>query len=246
MLLQLEVDALRTTNAELERRVLERTQELELFSYSVAHDLRAPLRAIQGFAAAMLEDHGATLHDDAKLQLARVVASGVRMGALVDGLLALWRVTRSEMRREPVNVTALATSVADELRASEPTRDVELRIARSLEAVGDPNLLRTLLHCLLDNAWKFTRKRTTARIEIAHDDGVFRIQDNGAGFDMQHAKLLFAPFQRLHPARDVAGTGIGLAIAARICQRHGGRIWAEATPNEGSSFSFTLNLEKEL
>lgn len=232
-------EELRRLNTELENRVLERTQELELFSYSVAHDLRAPLRAVSGFATTMLEDYGDTLDEEAKRQLGRVTDNAVRMGALIDALLALWRVTRAELRREPVDLAEIAAGVLDELRRAEPERVVETTIAAGLEATGDPHLLRSLLQNLLENAWKFTRDRERAHIEIAREGNVFRIRDDGLGFDMKYAKTLFVPFHRLRP-KDFDGTGIGLAIADRICRRHGGKIWVDATPDEGATFSFTL------
>ena len=235
-------EELRELNTELEKRVAERTQELELFSYSVAHDLRAPLRAVNGFATAVLEDHAAVLDEDGKKHLGRVVDSAARMGALIDALLSLWRITRAEMRHEPVNLADLAAPIIDELRRIEPKRDVQTRIAGDLEVTGDPNLLRSLMQILLENAWKFTRDQHPAHIEISREGGVFHIRDNGPGFDMQHAKTLFAPFHRLRP-KEFDGTGIGLAIADRICRRHGGRIWVSAAPNEGATFSFRLSEE---
>jgi signal transduction histidine kinase len=233
-------EKLRKLNAELEKRVAERTNELELFSHSVAHDLRAPLRAINGFATAVIEDHGHVLDQEAKRQLGRVIDGAVRMGGLIDALLALSRITRAELRREPVDLGDLAKSVLDELRLFEPHRQVESSITGSFRVMGDPSLLRALMTNLLENAWKFTRARKPALITIARDGDVFSVRDNGLGFDMQHAKVLFAPFHRLLNAKDVAGTGIGLAIADRIVRRHGGKIWVDATPNEGATFSFTL------
>lgn len=232
-------DELRRLNAELEKRVLERTQELELFSYSVAHDLRAPLRAVNGFATAVMEDHGHVLDEDAKRQLSRVIDNALRMGALIDALLALWRVTRAELRREQIDLADVATTIIEELRRIEPKRAVDLKVDGPFLVHGDPNLLRSLLQNLLENAWKFTRDRSPARIELSREGEIFRIRDNGLGFDMQYAKTLFAPFHRLRP-KEFEGTGIGLAIADRICRRHGGKIWVDASPDEGATFSFTL------
>lgn len=228
-------------NAELEKRVADRTNELELFSYSVAHDLRAPLRAINGFATAVLQDYDAVLDANAKRHLERVVDAGIRMGALIDSLLALSRVTRARLRHETVDLAEVARSVFDELRAVDPHRAVALHVDGKLVVTGDPTLLRALIHNLLENAWKFTKGRTPARITLERKDAsVICVRDNGAGFDMQHAKTLFAPFHRLHSGKEFAGTGIGLALCDRIVRRHGGTIWVEAAPNEGATFSFTL------
>lgn len=233
-------EELRQLNADLEKRVLERTQELELFSYSVAHDLRAPLRAVNGFATAVVEDHGHVLDEDAKRQLSRVIDNAIRMGSLIDALLALWRVTRAELHYELVSVSDLATTVLDELRRIEPKRVVEAKVAAGIDVTGDPQLLRSLMQNLLENAWKFTRDRSSAVIEVSREGNVIHVRDNGLGFDMQYAKTLFAPFHRLRP-KDFSGTGIGLAIADRICRRHGGKIWVEAVPDGGATFSFTLS-----
>lgn len=232
-------EELRQLNAELEKRVAERTQELELFSYSVAHDLRAPLRAVNGFATAVVEDHGHVLDEDAKRQLSRVIDNALRMGALIDALLALWRVTRAELHHEVVSLSDLAATVLDELRRIEPKRVVEATIASDLDVMGDLHLLRALMQNLLENAWKFTRDRTPAVIEVTREGNTILVRDNGPGFDMQYANTLFAPFHRLRP-KDFSGTGIGLAIADRICRRHGGKIWVEAAPDAGATFSFTL------
>lgn len=232
-------EQLRRLNVELEKRVVERTQELELFSYSVAHDLRAPLRAVNGFTTTVLEDYDHVLDPDAKRQLGRVVDNAVRMGTLIDALLALWRVTRVDLRAEPVDLGEIAQGIFEELRHNEPERSVELTVGGALDALGDPNLLRSLMEKLLENAWNFTRDRRPARIDLSRADEVFRLRDNGVGFDMRYAKTLFVPFHRLRP-KESDGAGIGLAIADRICRRHGGKIWVDATPNEGATFSFTL------
>lgn len=245
--LQREVERLRALNAELEVRARERMEALELFSYSVAHDLRAPLRAIHGFASAVLEDHGATLDEEVKHHLSRIVAGGTRMGALIDALLSLSRVTRASVSREPLDLAELAEPIIADLRRGEPERQVEVRISRPLLVRGDPRLVRLLLRQLLDNAWKFSRVRASALVELRGEGDAFTIRDNGVGFDMQYAKTLFAPFQRLHLERDFPGLGIGLAIAAHVCRRHDGKIWVDAAPDAGASFTFTLSdLEKEL
>jgi PAS domain S-box-containing protein len=222
-------------------------RELESFSYSVAHDLRAPLRAITGFGEILIGDYAGQLDDRGKRYLERIGAAAKRMGALIDALLELSQVHRTEPRPEPVDLARMARSVAAQLREANPERDVTVVIPDLPAAVGDPQLLRALLENLLGNAWKFTGKREGARIEIGAlpDEGaggapVYFVRDNGAGFDMAHAHKLFSPFQRLHPASQFAGSGIGLATVARIVQRHGGRIWAEGAVGEGATFYFTL------
>ena len=236
----------------LEERVARRTsqlevanRELESFAYSVSHDLRAPLRAIDGFARAVLEDHGERLPPEGRAYLERVCHAAERMGRLIDDLLALSRVTRREMHRRPVDLSALARAVADELAAAEPGRKVEVRIAPGLVAEADPGLVRLLLENLLRNAWKYTRPRKRARVEFGAERGaagatVFYVRDNGVGFDPRHAGRLFQPFQRLHRDEEFEGTGIGLATAFRVVRRHGGRIWADAEPGRGAVFRFTL------
>jgi PAS domain S-box-containing protein len=219
-------------------------RELEAFSYSVAHDLRAPLRGINGFSSAVLEDWGEKLDEEAKDYLLRICAASQRMGELIDALLALSRVSRVQLQRETVNLTRIAESIVKALRASQPERTVEFGGEADVVAHGDPALLRAVLENLIGNAWKFTGARAAARIWFGatRDDGhlVYHVRDNGAGFDMAYAEKLFAPFQRLHTASEFAGTGIGLATVQRIIQRHGGRIWAESTVGQGASFHFTL------
>jgi signal transduction histidine kinase len=246
-----QADALRASEARLEARVAQRTaeltaanQELESFSYSVSHDLRAPLRAIDGFSQALREDEAGRLSPDSVLLLDRLQAAVTRMGQLIDDLLRLSRVTRAELRREPVDLGALAGSVLAELRQREPGRDVTISVQPGLTARGDPRLLRVLLENLLDNAWKFTSKRSGAHIEFfsetAQGELHYAVRDNGVGFDMAHASKLFSPFQRMHKASAFPGTGIGLATAQRIVHRHGGHIEADATPGVGATFRFTL------
>lgn len=219
-------------------------RELEAFSYSVSHDLRAPLRGIDGFSQALLEDYADRLDEDGRSHLARVRAGAQRMGQLIDDLLKLSRVTRMDLNREPVDLSALTREIARELRDRDPERPVEIAIAPGLTATADARLLRVVLENLMGNAWKFTGGRRDARITFGHavQDGVsaYFVQDNGAGFDMQYAHKLFGAFQRLHDAREYSGTGIGLATAQRVIHRHGGRIWAQAAPDKGATFYFTL------
>jgi signal transduction histidine kinase len=219
-------------------------QELEAFSYSVAHDLRAPLRGIHGFSTALLEDFGDTLDDEAKGFLNRIRAAADRMAELIDALLALSRVSRAELRREEVNLSRVADAVVRQLRASHPERHVEFVNPSEIVANGDGPLLNVLLENLLGNAWKFTGGRPSARIEFgsARKDGatVYYVRDDGAGFNMAYGDKLFAPFQRLHSGHEFPGTGIGLATVQRIVHRHHGRVWAEAVVAQGATFFFTL------
>jgi PAS domain S-box-containing protein len=219
-------------------------RELEAFSYSVSHDLRAPLRSIDGFSQALLEDYSDRLDEDGQDYLRRVRAASQRMGQLIDDMLNLSRVTRSEMNRERLDLSGIAESILEELRARSPDREVEVRVARGLEADADPRLLRVVLQNLLENAWKFTSTTPAARIEVGaiSRDGerAFFVRDNGAGFDMTYSGKLFGAFQRLHGHAEYAGTGIGLATVQRIVHRHGGRVWAEGKVDEGAAFYFTL------
>jgi len=235
----------------LEELVEERTnelssvnKELEAFAYSVSHDLRAPLRGIDGFSRALLEDYSDKLDDTGKDYLNRVSAATLRMSQLIDDLLTLSRVTRSEMTTEPVDLSALAHDVADDLGKEEPTRHIKLSIDKGLMAQGDKRLLHVVLYNLMSNSWKFTWKRLDASIEIGSDrreeEEVYFVRDNGVGFDMKYADKLFGAFQRLHTLAEFPGTGIGLAIVQRIIHRHGGRVWAEAEVDKGAVFYFTL------
>jgi len=251
----------RRMKADLERRVTERTtelqavnRELEAFSYSVSHDLRAPLRAIDGFSQALLEDYAERLDEQAKDYLNRVRAATQRMGYLIDDMLTLSRVTRVEMQRGTVDLSALAADVFAELQKSEPQRKVDWRIEPGLIAQGDAQLLRVALVNLLGNAWKFTGKTANAKIEfgamrnapIPNTQGApdfapsFFVRDNGAGFDMTYAGKLFGAFQRLHLTSEFPGTGIGLATVQRIIHRHGGRVRAEGAVGKGATFYFSL------
>lgn len=225
---------------ELERK----NKELEAFSYSVSHDLRAPLRGIDGFSQALLEDYGSTLEPQAQDYLRRVRAAAQRMGELIDDLLQLSQVGRAPLRRQPVNLSAVALTVAANLKRADSDRQVDIQIADDISADGDPGLLRALLENLLGNAWKFTTTTESARIEFStmqDDDAfVYVLRDNGVGFDMNFADRLFSPFQRLHTVAEFPGTGIGLATVQRIVDRHGGRVWAEAEIGRGAAFYWTL------
>jgi PAS domain S-box-containing protein len=222
-------------------------RELEAFSYSVAHDLRAPLRAIHGYQAALIEDHAAALDQEAKAYLARIGAGATRMSELIDALLGLARVGRSEMVREPVSLTHVAQGVVALLRAQEPEREVIVEIEDDLLVEGDARLLLALLQNLLGNAWKFTARVAAPRIELKRADyngvAAFVVRDNGAGFDMAYAAKLFAPFQRLHSTREFGGTGIGLATVQRIVHRHGGEVWARGEVGGGAELFFVLDDE---
>jgi signal transduction histidine kinase len=219
-------------------------KELEAFSYSVSHDLRGPLRAIDGFSEVLLGEYSNKLDDQARHYLQRIRAGTQQMAALIDALLNLSRLTRSPLQKEPVNLTELARAVVAELRGREPARHVVVEIAGDLSAHGDARLIAIVLENLLGNAWKFTAKRPHARIAFGQESKenvtVFYVRDNGAGFDMPYASKLFAPFQRLHRASDFEGTGIGLATVHRIVSRHGGRIWTEAAIDQGATFFFTF------
>jgi signal transduction histidine kinase len=235
-------------NAELERRVAERTMQLELankelesFSYSVSHDLRAPLRAIDGFSQALLEDYRDRFDERGADYLERVRRAAQRMADLIDALLTLARVARAPIRYEPVDLSKLARTIANELRDGDPERRVEIAIEPALRAIGEPHLLSIVLQNLLGNAWKFTRHAPDPRIEVGRDaDGAFFVRDNGAGFEMAYANKLFGAFARLHGADEYEGTGIGLATVARIVHRHGGTIRARGEVGAGATFTFTL------
>jgi PAS domain S-box-containing protein len=242
---------LRRLNEELEGRVRWRTaqleafnNELEAFSYSVSHDLRAPLRAIDGFSQILLEDYEDKLDEEGRLYLRRTKNASQRMGHLIDDLLNLSRMTRSEMRRESVDLSALVKGVVEDLMGTSPEHEVDVIVEEGLVANGDESLLRVALENLLGNAWKFTRDQPRPRIEFGildHEDTpAYFVRDNGVGFDMAYADKLFGAFQRLHSTGEFEGTGIGLATVQRIIHRHGGRVWAEGNIGSGATFFFTL------
>jgi light-regulated signal transduction histidine kinase (bacteriophytochrome) len=220
------------------------SREFEAFSYSVAHDLRAPLRGIDGFSQALLEDYADKLDAEGRRYLTRVRESAQHMAQLIESLLMLARVSQSELRSEQVDLSGIARAVAQRLHSAAPKRKVEFVIAEGLSADGDSRLLEIAFENLLDNAWKFTARRDHARIELGclsqNGSSTFFVRDNGAGFDNAYASKLFGVFQRLHTAAEFDGTGIGLATVERIIRRHGGRIWADGSVDQGATFYFTF------
>jgi signal transduction histidine kinase len=241
----------RKLNLELERQVKERSaqleaanKELEAFSYSVSHDLRAPLRAIEGFAGILGEDYASQLEPEAQRYLDVIVSSAGKMNRLIDDLLAFSRLSRVDMELRSLDMNVLAKSVVSDLRKKESERPMEIIVQPLPEAEGDAALIRKVWLNLVSNAFKFTRKKSEARIEIGGyaepETNVYYVRDNGTGFDMQYAPKLFGIFQRLHRVEEFEGSGVGLAICQRILHRHGGRIWTEAKPEEGATFYFTL------
>jgi PAS domain S-box-containing protein len=249
-------DEVHRLNTELEQRVRERTDELaatlnelESYSYSISHDLRTPLRALDGFSQLLLDKCGGTLDDEGREYLHRIRAADQRMASLIDGLLEVAHLSRAEIRRRPTDLSAIARAIGDELRDGDPQRAVELNVQDGLRADADPDLARVLLANLIGNAWKFTSRHDRATIEVgavasdgADDPGepVFFVRDDGAGFDMAYGHKLFRPFQRLHAADEFEGTGIGLATVQRVVHRHGGRVWAESMVEKGTTVFFTL------
>lgn len=239
-------------NRELEQRVLQldqANQALESFSSSVSHDLRAPLRSINGFGQVLLEEYSGRLDDRGRNFLRRVLDASDRMGMLIEDLLKLARISQVEMSRVDVDLSAMARSICAQLQAAEPSRQADFEIQPGLRTMGDPGLLEIALDNLFGNAWKFTRKVRSARIKFGAIDqretSAFFIADNGAGFDMAFYSSLFHPFRRLHKDSEFKGTGVGLATVQRIVERHGGSIWAEAEPGKGATFYFTLAPARE-
>jgi PAS domain S-box-containing protein len=242
-----DADRQRQEIAQANAKLLLANNELESFSYSVSHDLRTPLRTIDGFSHALLEDLSDKLDDDSKSYLNRIRAATQRMAALIDDLLNLSRLSRAAMHAKPLNLSVLVNSVACEIRGAYPDRHVELRVAPDLQAKADAGLLRVVFENLLGNAWKFTAKKPSAHIEFGqaqvNGSAAFFVRDDGAGFDPAYADKLFGAFQRLHSASEFEGTGIGLATVQRIIHRHNGRVWAESAVGQGATFYFTLNAE---
>lgn len=243
---------LRRLNLELEDHVNQRTtelqasiRELESFSYSVSHDLRSPLRGINGFSSLLLQDYGERLDEQGREYLRRICSATLRMSELIDGMIDLAQLTREPIHLAEINLSRIAESIAKELHAAEPERRVEFTAEPDVQVRGDERLLRVVLHNLLSNAWKFTARKNVAHIEFGvrqkGSSTVYFVSDDGAGFDMRYADKLFGAFQRLHGVKDFAGTGIGLATVHRIVQRHGGLVWAEGEIDKGATFFFTLS-----
>ncbi|HEY6035008.1 MAG TPA: ATP-binding protein [Kofleriaceae bacterium] len=224
-------------------------RELEAFCYSVTHDLRAPLRAITGFSQILREDHGAQLDHAGRELIHDILTAARKMSTLMDGLLSLVRLSRSELHRERIDLGPIVRAATRFLAAGQPERQVQVISAESMPADADPRLARVLIEHLLGNAWKFTSRAAAPRIEIGETEcegeRAFYVRDNGVGFDMAYAANLFGPFQRLHGDRELAGVGIGLAAAQRIIRRHGGRIWAESAVDAGATFFFTFEPASE-
>ncbi|MCG6970103.1 MAG: hypothetical protein LJE85_10085, partial [Gammaproteobacteria bacterium] len=232
----------------LEELVAERTSELESFCYSVSHDLRTPLRAINGYCQIVMEDYDRVLDDQGRNNLSRVRLASVHMGELIDDLLNLSRTSRHKMEYETVNISDIAKDVIARLQYDHPERNVETDFKDGLVTQADPHLIKIALENLIGNAWKYTAKTPQAKLEfgLTHNSNepVYYVRDNGAGFDMAYMDRLFGPFQRLHTRDEFEGSGIGLAIVARIIKRHGGRIWAQGKVNQGAAFYFTLGRDK--
>lgn len=255
---------IRELNLELEKRVEERTlelknaveelaaanREMETFTYSVAHDLRGPLRLIDGFSAMLHKKQKEKLDSSGQEQLSRIRASARHMNQLIDDLLNLSYVVRAELNYQTVNLSDMASAIIEDMKKAEPERRVEFMCAGDLTAMGDAKLLRMVFENILGNAWKYTSKTENPRMEfgrLGFENGkqVFYVKDNGVGFEMEYARKLFEPFQRLHSAEEFPGTGVGLATVKRIIERHKGRVWAEGEPGKGATFFFTLDKEHE-
>ena len=243
-----DIPNLAATQEALSQRTLQleaANRELESFSYSVSHDLQAPLRVINGFSQVLWDNYQSSLDDRGRHYLQRIQANSQRMSNLIDALLQLSRVTRSQMQSISVNLSDIAQDIIEELKGAAPERQVQFEIASNLIAQGDPQLLRIVLSNLLDNAWKYTSKRSQAKIEfnVLSDDksqSIYYVRDNGAGFDLEYAGKLFTAFKRLHSQQDFPGTGIGLATVQRIIYRHGGKVWAEGESDRGATIYFSL------
>lgn len=230
-------------NADLQAQLVELdrlNQELESFAYSVSHDLRSPLRALDGFAQALLRNKQEQLDDQGKLFLGRIKAAAQKMGQLIDDLLLLSRVTRAEIRKVEIDLSQMAEEIIQELRQDHPDRQVLVQVEPGLQMRGDRNLIRVMLSNLLGNAWKYTGRRQPAEISLTRAESGFCVRDNGAGFDMEYKDKLFAPFQRLHRPGEFEGTGVGLATVQRVMHRHGGTIWAESEVDRGAAFYFQI------
>ncbi|SRR6266700_181778 len=229
---------------QVQAELVSSNRELEAFSYSVSHDLRAPLRVIDGFSQAVLEDYGDKIDEQGRADLQRVRAATKKMGLLIDDLLTLARTARSEISHKRVELSNVAQEIVSQLKATSPEREAVFTIAPGLAVDGDPGLLRVVLENLLGNAWKFTSGEPRAIVELGVEqrdrEKIYFVRDNGVGFDMKYADKLFAPFQRLHNDTDFPGSGVGLATVQRIIRRHGGRIWADAAAGQGATFYFVL------
>jgi light-regulated signal transduction histidine kinase (bacteriophytochrome) len=237
-------EKIRQLNIELEQRVAERTAELEAFSYSVSHDLRAPVRAIGGFARMVQEDYAAHLPLEARQKLERIHLNAMKMGQLIDGLLTLARLNRQPLNIRKVSTAATVNRVLEELQSEQTGQNARIFVADLPDCQADPVLLQQVFTNLISNALKYSRQRSPAVVEIGarnqNGQTVYFIKDNGAGFEMEYAHKLFGVFQRLHRADEFEGTGVGLAIVQRIIRRHGGRVWGEGAPDKGATFHFTL------
>jgi len=246
--------AIRRVNELLEKRVSDRTKdlaeknkELQAFSYSVSHDLRAPLRAINGFSAALVEDEAQNLSESGRSDLQRIINAAARMGNLIDDMLRLARLNEEKLQAQKISLSELVENILSQLRLSDPNRNVECVVAKEITANADPGLICVVLENLLSNAWKFTHHQPNARIEFGaehHSNGLtYYIRDNGIGFDMKFVDKLFRTFSRLHNSHEYEGTGIGLTTSQRIIQRHNGKIWVDAEQGKGACFYFDLNVE---
>jgi len=233
------------TDAKMRKELELVNKELEMFAYSISHDLRAPLRSINGFSQALLEDYEDKLDEEGKDYLLRLRAASQRMSVYIDAILKLSRLGRAEVKQEEIDLSALVQDIAKDLKESEPARDVEFIIEEGVTAIGDRTLLRVVLENLVGNAWKFTSNQENAKIEFGIYNSkppIYFVRDNGCGFDMKYIDKLFTPFQRLHSDAEFEGTGVGLASSQRIIRRHGGNIWAESAVGKGATFYFTLRM----